>query len=56
MSAPRIAALDHLRGLSILGILLVNAIAFAQPFDGDARPDLSPLPLTAADRLVLWIS
>ena len=27
----RIAALDHLRGLSVLGILMVNAIAFAQP-------------------------
>ncbi len=29
--AARIAALDHLRGLSVLGILMVNAIAFAQP-------------------------
>lgn len=50
----RIAALDHLRGLSILGILLVNAIAFAQPFDVYSLPNLSPLPLTTADRLVWW--
>jgi len=53
-SAPRIAALDHLRGLSILGILLVNAIAFAQPFDVYSLPNLSPLPLTRADRMVWW--
>ena len=55
MNGPRVAALDHLRGLSILGILLVNAIAFAQPFDVYSLPNLSPLPLTAADRLVWWI-
>jgi uncharacterized protein len=56
MSAPRVAALDHLRGLSILGILLVNAIAFAQPFEVYSLPNLSPLPLTVADRLTWWLS
>ncbi|MDI7776050.1 DUF418 domain-containing protein [Asticcacaulis sp. EMRT-3] len=52
----RIAALDHIRGLSILGILLVNAIAFAQPFEVYSLPGLSPLPLTQADRFVWWLS
>jgi len=37
---PRIAALDYLRGLSILGILLVNAIAFAQPAAVYGHPHL----------------
>jgi len=46
----RIASLDHLRGLSILGILLVNAIAFAQPMAVYDHPQL--ITLTAADRMV----
>lgn len=60
MAAPaapsRIQALDHVRGLSVLGILMVNAIAFAQPFDVYSLPNLSPLPLTTADRLVWWLT
>ena len=36
----RIAALDHLRGLSVLGILMVNAIAFAQPMAVYDHPHL----------------
>ncbi|MGA9659485.1 MAG: DUF418 domain-containing protein [Asticcacaulis sp.] len=54
-STGRIRFLDHLRGLSLLAILLVNAIAFAQPFDVYVMPTLSPLPMQADDRLVWWI-
>jgi len=47
---PRIAALDHLRGLSILGILMVNAIGFAQPVEVYDHPAL--IPLSSADEAV----
>ncbi len=47
--ARRILCLDHIRGLSILGILIVNAIAFAQPIDVYNNPALSPVSLSAAD-------
>jgi uncharacterized protein len=43
----RVAALDYLRGLSILGILMVNAIGFAQPVEVYGHPTL--IPLTPAD-------
>ncbi len=46
----RVAALDHMRGLSVLGILMVNAIGFAQPPEVYDQPNL--IPLTAADRCV----
>jgi len=51
----RIRTLDHVRGLSILGILLVNAIAFAQPFAVYSQPNVSPLPLTQDDLTVWWL-
>lgn len=51
----RIRTLDHVRGLSILGILLVNAIAFAQPFAVYSQPNLSPLPLSHDDLTVWWV-
>ncbi len=52
----RIRTLDHVRGLSILGILLVNSIAFAQPFAVYSQPNVSPLPLTHDDLTVWWIT
>ncbi len=52
----RVKALDHIRGLSILGILLVNAIAFAQPMDVYDNPSLSPLSLSHADMTVWWLT
>lgn len=52
---PRIPQLDVLRGLAILGILMVNAPVFAMPaevfFMG---PELSPLPFDPADQRVWW--
>ncbi|MBW8880644.1 MAG: hypothetical protein JF615_04225, partial [Asticcacaulis sp.] len=50
----RFATLDHIRGLSILGILIVNALGFAQPFDVYVFPTHSPVPLTAADNMAWW--
>ena len=52
----RIKALDYIRGLSILGILMVNAIAFAQPFAVYSNPSVSLLPLSAADQWVWWLT
>ncbi len=52
----RIAALDHIRGLSILGILAVNAIGFAQPPEVYADPAQSVLPLTHADIVSWWLT
>lgn len=53
--AERIQALDYIRGLSILGILLVNAIAFAQPFQVYSNPMTSPLPMSQADIGTWWV-
>ena len=53
--AERIKSLDYIRGLSILGILLVNAIAFAQPFAVYANPTLSTLPLSHTDLVTWWV-
>lgn len=52
--AERIKSLDYIRGLSILGILMVNAVAFAQPFAVYANPTLSTLPLSHADLTTWW--
>lgn len=51
----RIAALDHIRGLSVLGILAVNAIGFAQPPEVYANPIQSTLPLSSLDLLSWWL-
>jgi uncharacterized protein len=51
----RILCLDHIRGLSILGILIVNAIAFAQPIDVYNNPALSPVALSRADVTWWWL-
>jgi uncharacterized protein len=51
----RIIHLDVLRGLAILGILLVNAPAFGMPMQVIDRPTLSPLPFEAADQTAWWV-
>lgn len=51
----RILCLDHIRGLSVLGILMVNAIGFAQPIAVYNDPALSPLPLSHADVATWWL-
>jgi len=54
-AGDRIAQLDVLRGIAILGILMVNAPAFAMPFEVMGDPELSPLPFEPADRRVWWV-
>lgn len=50
----RLASLDTIRGLSILGILIVNALDFAQPLAVYSDPTLSPVPLTPDDGLAFF--
>ncbi len=54
--SDRILFLDRWRGLAVMGILLVNSIAFAQPFDVYSNPALSPLPLSDGDKLTWWVT
>jgi uncharacterized protein len=54
-AARRIVYLDIVRGLSILGILFVNAVAFAMPMHVYVNPALSPLGMTSADIAVWWV-
>lgn len=49
----RYDSLDYIRGLSIFGILFVNAISFAQPFMVYAGMP-SPVPMTATDHWADW--
>ena len=51
----RVLSLDHIRGLAALGILAVNAIAFAQPMAVYSNPMLSMVPPSDADLRLWWI-
>jgi uncharacterized protein len=51
----RYSSLDVCRGFGVLGILIVNAIAFAQPFEVYDNPGLSMVPLSSADLMGWWI-
>jgi len=53
--SPRYISLDLCRGVAVLGILLVNAIAFAQPLEVYQNPSLSVVPLSQADRVAWWM-
>ena len=50
----RIASLDAMRGLAILGILAVNASAFSLPFMAYGEPALSPFALVGANAVARW--
>lgn len=55
--ADRIFHLDMLRGWAILGILAVNAMAFAWPPALEMNPGLAPpYPLTAGNMLGEWVT
>ena len=48
--SDRIPALDLIRGIAVLGILVVNVASFAAPESASVSPNL-PRPGTAADSL-----
>ncbi|MBB5747207.1 DUF418 domain-containing protein [Brevundimonas variabilis] len=56
----RVVTLDVLRGFAVLGILAMNAAAFAWPFDLMMSPDLAPYLnngiLAPADRTAAWVN
>lgn len=54
--ADRILHLDVLRGLAVLGILLVNAPVFAMPLGIIEAPRLSPLPFEGTAVAVWWVT
>ncbi|MFZ4122053.1 MAG: DUF418 domain-containing protein [Caulobacterales bacterium] len=47
--AERIASLDVLRGLGVLGILMVNAVAFAWPWQAYQNPLNGPYPFEGGE-------
>lgn len=51
----RIQTLDVLRGVAVLGILAVNAAAFALPMAVEFAPEQSPFPLVGADAVAQWV-
>lgn len=54
-AGERIATLDVLRGAAVLGILAVNAAAFALPIDIQMAPEQSPFPAVAgASGVAQW--
>lgn len=53
-AGARIQTLDVLRGIAVLGILAVNAAAFALPMD--AAPGQSPFPLIGASAVAYWLA
>ncbi len=53
-AGARIQTLDVLRGVAVLGILAVNAAAFALPFSAAMSPEQSPFPLVGASAVARW--
>ncbi len=53
-AAERHLALDVLRGLGVLGILAVNIVAFAMPFEAFQSPKLSLLGFDADAQMSWW--
>lgn len=54
-ASARIQTLDVLRGVAVLGILAVNAAAFALPMDAAMAPEQSPFPLIGASAAARWV-
>jgi len=50
----RIATLDVLRGLAVLGILAVNAAAYALPFALQMAPEQTPFAMTGDNVVAHW--
>jgi uncharacterized protein len=54
--SERIATLDIVRGLAVLGILAVNVFAFAFPSAVYMNPALAPFPLEGSSAVAMWAS
>ncbi|MNH63000.1 hypothetical protein D3C73_149560 [compost metagenome] len=54
-AGARIQTLDVLRGVAVLGILAVNAAAFALPMDAAMAPEQSPFPVVGASAVAHWL-
>ncbi len=52
----RIGNLDVLRGWAVLGILAVNAVAFAWPFEVYSAPEIAPFAMAGADKVGTWVT
>ena len=55
VAGARIQTLDVLRGVAVLGILAVNAGAFALPMDAAMAPEQSPFPLSGSSAAAYWL-
>lgn len=51
----RIQALDVIRGVSILGVLAVNADGFAAPISASLKPEYWPFPNEGATAISYWV-
>lgn len=54
-TGARIHTLDVLRGVAVLGILAVNAAAFALPMSAAMSPEQSPFPLVGESAAAHWL-
>ena len=55
MAGNRIASLDFIRGIAVMGILAANIIAFGQPFAAYMYPDAFLVPHSEAEQW-MWIA
>jgi uncharacterized protein len=53
--ADRHLSLDVLRGLGVMGILAVNAVAFGMPMSVYMSPELSPFGMAGAEATAWWL-
>jgi len=51
----RVQTLDVMRGVAVLGILAVNAAAFALPMNATMAPEQSPFPLSGSSATAYWL-
>ena len=55
VAGARVQTLDVLRGAAVLGILAVNAAAFALPMNAAMAPEQSPFPLSGSSAAAYWL-
>ena len=52
--SDRLAGLDLIRGIAVMGILAANIIAFGQPMTAYMYPDAFAVPHSAAEDWTIW--